>query len=103
MRCKGVYSITDRLRYWGPFRIVIPETLHLISFTGVILLLPEEAENATSVWYERYIFCLIFVCYKSMILGVFSVFDTIREKSKIVFLFFKACISDDFVFFQAKG
>jgi hypothetical protein len=38
-----------------------------------------------------------------MILGVFSVFDTIREKSKIVFLFFKACISDDFVFLQAKG
>ena len=69
----------------------------------LVKYVPEEAENATSVWYERYIFCLIFVCYKSMILGVFSVFDTIREKSKIVFLFFKACISDDFVFLQAKG
>lgn len=38
-----------------------------------------------------------------MILGVFSMSDIIREKSKIVFLFFKACISDDFVFLQTKG
>ena len=37
-----------------------------------------------------------------MILGVFSMSDVIRENLKIVFLFFKACISDDFVFLQAK-